>query len=136
MKQHFSESDLQAYLDESLMPTEMAAIESAIRNDPRLLQQLSMLNRRRDAGLHSLGELWRRERLTCPTRDQLRELFTGAPATAATSYAKFHLETVGCRYCLANFEDLQRQQQEAPASASSRRSRFFQTSAKHLRGQS
>ena len=66
-----TQSDLQAYLDEALAPGEMAAIEVELRNKPELLQQLSAINARRDAGVHSLGEIWRRNRLTCPSREQL-----------------------------------------------------------------
>ena len=35
--------------------------------DPELARQLVGLNARRDAGVHSLGEIWRRHRLTCGT---------------------------------------------------------------------
>jgi len=130
----FSESELQAYLDESLAPSEMAAIESAIRANPRLLDRLAVLNRRRDAGVFTLGELWRRERLTCPARDQLVGFLAGTIPPQHAAYIQFHIDAVGCRFCDANLEDLKQQQQEPPTSVSSRRSRFYQSSAGYLRG--
>ena len=66
-----TQSDLQAYLDEALAPDEMAAIEVELRKKPELLQQLAAINARRDAGVHSVGEIWRRQRLSCPAREQL-----------------------------------------------------------------
>ena len=61
MARRFTESELEAYLDEALNPDEMALIESALRKQPELVQLLSAINARRDAGLHSLGEIWRRQ---------------------------------------------------------------------------
>ena len=48
-------SDLEAYLDEALPAVEMARIESALRQDRGLLDQLAAINNRRDGGVHSLG---------------------------------------------------------------------------------
>jgi hypothetical protein len=47
----------------------------------------------------------------------------------------FHLETVGCRYCEANLEDLKLRQQESSDAADRRRQRYFQSSAGYLRRQ-
>ena len=38
-----------------------------------LAKQLIAIHRRRDAGLHSLGEIWRRHRLSCPSRQELTD---------------------------------------------------------------
>ena len=71
MNMTFSEAELEAYVDEALPAERMAAIEEAARGDVDLLRRLAAVNARRDAGVHSLGEIWRRNRLTCPTREQL-----------------------------------------------------------------
>src|SRR2546427_4791486 len=107
-----TQSDLQAYLDEALPPAEMAAIEAELRKRPELLTQLSAINARRDAGVHSVGEIWRRQRLSCPTRQQLGSFLLGALDGGQAEYLDFHIKTIGCRYCQANLEDLRRQQEE------------------------
>ncbi|MCR9116821.1 MAG: hypothetical protein NXI22_07695 [bacterium] len=128
----FNIRDLEAYLDEALDPAEMAAVELALRNDKALLKQLSDINRRRDAGVHTLGEIWRRHRLTCPTRETLGGFLLDALTSEETDYVHFHLQQVGCRLCRANLEDLQREHAEAKEEIASRRKRYFQSSVKFV----
>ena len=52
-----TQTDLEAYLDEALPADAMAAIEQALRGDAKLARELATINARRDAGLHSLGEI-------------------------------------------------------------------------------
>jgi hypothetical protein len=128
----FSEIELAAYLDEALPPDAMARIEEAVRREAKLAQRLVAINGRRDAGLHSLGEIWRRNRLTCPTRVELGSYLLGVIDEAQARYLAFHLDELGCRYCRANLDDLQRQQPDAPEAATRRR-KYFQSSASYLR---
>ena len=52
----------------------------------------------------------------------------------AADYTKFHLETIGCRYCPASIADLKAQQSAADADiAERRRQKYFQSSAGYLR---
>ncbi len=127
------QSDLDAYLDEALPPDEMARIELALREDPELVRQLSAINARRDAGVHSLGQIWRRHRLSCPTREQLGSYLMGALPDASADYLTFHLEKVGCRYCRANLADLEKLEAETPDTVQTRRQKYFQSSAGYLR---
>jgi hypothetical protein len=126
-------SDLEAYLDEALPAEEMARIEAALRGDAALLGQLATINARRDAGVHSLGEIWRRHRLTCATREQLGGYLLGTLPTGLYDYLAFHLDVVGCRLCQANLADLRNQQGEAAEATSTRRRKYFQSSAGLLR---
>jgi anti-sigma factor RsiW len=128
----FSQSDLEAFLDEALPPEDMAGIEKALRKDPTLARRLAAINGRRDAGIHSVGAIWRRHRLSCPTREQLGSYLLGILPQEAADYVGFHLELVGCRYCQANRRDLERQQAEARVAAQSRRRKYFQSSAGYL----
>ena len=128
-----TQSDLQAYLDEALSPAEMAAIELELRARPDLLKQLAAINARRDAGVHSVGEIWRRQRLSCPPREQLGSYLLGALDPAHSEYIDFHLQKIGCRYCQANLEDLRRQQQETAETVKTRRRKYYQSTAGHLR---
>jgi hypothetical protein len=127
------QSDLDAYLDEALPPEEMARIEQAVRGNTELLERLAAINARRDTGVHSLGAIWRRHRLSCLTREQLGSYLLGALSSGMVDYVEFHLRTVGCRYCQANLVDLQKHQAEMPEVVETRRRKYFQSSAGYLR---
>ncbi len=127
------QSDLEAYLDEALPPEQMARVELALRDDPRLLDQITITQSRRDAGVHSLGDIWRRGRLSCPSRDQLGSYLLGAMPDEEADHIAFHLEQIGCRYCQANLHDLETQQAEHQPTVESRRPRYFQSRAGFLR---
>ena len=128
------QSDLEAYLDEALPPQQMARVEKALREDPKLIHQASAIHSRRNAGVHSLGEIWRAGRLSCPSREQLGSLLLGVLPDEVADYIRFHLNVIGCRYCLANLADLKNQQVEQKEAVETRRRRYFQTSAGYLRG--
>ena len=124
--------ELQAYLDEALPPARMAEVEQALREDDQLRQELAAILTRRDAGVHSVGEIWRRQRLSCPPREQIGSFLLGVLDEETTDYLVFHLDTIGCRICNANREDLQRMQAEKSDDASSRRNKIFHSTAGQL----
>ncbi|HEV3416849.1 MAG TPA: hypothetical protein VG056_08560 [Pirellulales bacterium] len=128
----FTTAELEAYLDESLPVARMAAVEDALRRDPKLLRALEAIHGRRDAGVHSLGEIWRRNRLSCPTRQQLGSHLLGVLPDDLAAYIRFHLDKIGCRYCQANLADLQSQQQSTPV-VTQRRRKYLQSSAGYLK---
>lgn len=133
MQQKFTNAELEAFLDEALPIERMTAIEDALRNDEALLRRLTETNGRRDAGVHSLGEIWRRHRLSCPSREQLGSYLLGVLSADAADYVTFHLETVACRCCAASLDDLRGQQAAVDAGAMhERRRRYFQSSIGHL----
>ena len=130
MSREISENDLAGFLDEALSSDDMARIEEALRRDRALHDRLMMTHSRRDSGVHTLGEIWRRHRLTCPSREQLGSFLLGVMPTAQAAYVTFHLESIGCRYCQSNLSDLQQQPSDT---STARRRRYFQSSAGHLR---
>jgi len=132
MARQLTESDLEAYLDEALTPAEMAHVEAQLRRSPELLKQLASINSRRDAGVHSLGEIWRRHRISCPTREQMGSFLLGVLDDEQADYLRFHLEVVGCRVCLANLEDLRHRQAESDEIMVVRRRKYFDSSAGYL----
>ncbi len=132
MAHKLTHADLEAYLDEALPVEAMAAIEAALRADAKLVQQLAAINGRRDAGVHSLGEIWRRHRLSCPAREQLGNYLLGVLDNDAAGFVKFHLEVSGCRTCLANLDDLKTRNTLSPDVVDGRRKKYFQSSAGHL----
>ena len=73
-----SDQALLAYLDESLASEKMAEIEGLLRNTTELRDRLAELISRRDSGVHTLGDIWRRNRLSCPSREELGSFLLGA----------------------------------------------------------
>jgi hypothetical protein len=134
MSHRYTTTELEAFLDEQLPVETMAAIEVALRQDSELQKELTAINGRRDAGVHSLGEIWRRQRLSCPTREQLGSQLLGVLDEGQADYIRFHLEVVRCRVCQANYDDLQSQAATSDAGAvDRRRSKYFQSSAGYLK---
>ena len=136
MARDFSQSEIEAYLDEALPAAEMASIEKDLRADPELLQQIKQVSSRRESGLHTMGAIWRRQRVSCATREQWGSYLLGVLATEHVEYLNFHLEQVGCAWCRANLEDLRQQQTELSDSTRTRRRKYFQSSAGYLRSDS
>lgn len=133
MAAKFSNSDLEGFLDESLPAERMASIEEALRHSEELQKRLASVNGRRDAGVHSLGEIWRRHRLSCPSREQLGSYLLGVLSRESADYVKFHVENVACRLCAANLADLRAQSSIEMDATTKRRHRYFQSSAGYLR---
>lgn len=123
---------LHAYLDDALTDAETAHIEQELRVSEPLRKLLRQTMQERDRGDHSLGAIWRRERLTCPTREQLGSYLLQVLDDAEQDYIAFHLETVACPFCVANLADLRARQAEPAPKARERRRRFFETSAGYL----
>ena len=122
---------LHAFLDDGLSETESARIERALRDSVELQQTLRQVLQERDRGEHTLGAIWRRHRLSCPSREQLGSYLLGVLEEELLEYIRFHLDTAGCVYCQANLIDLQEQQENAGGSQQ-RRKRIFQSSAGFL----
>ncbi len=132
MSKAYTDQQLQAYLDESLEVNLMAGIERDLRVDTSLRERLVAVVGMREAGVHGLGEIWRRHRLTCPTRQQLGSFLLGAMSDELQAYVRFHLEKIACRVCNANLDDLKAQHSEQQAITQLRRRRYFQSSAGYL----
>ncbi|MCG8584474.1 MAG: hypothetical protein MI757_07175 [Pirellulales bacterium] len=133
MPKDFSNSDLEAYLDETLPQAQLSELEKALRADESLLEQLAAINARRDGGGHSLATIWRRHRVSCPTRQELANYLLGVLPPEQHDYVTFHVETIGCRFCHANLEDLRQRESEASTEVTQRRQKYFESSAGHLR---
>ena len=129
----FTDLELQAYLDEAIAAEEMARIEAAVRDNKAILRRLSEINRRRDMGVHTLGEVWRRHRLSCPKRQTLGAYLLDALDPETANYIYFHITEIGCRYCLANVEDLQSEKKADVSRVKKRQRRYFQSSAGYLK---
>jgi hypothetical protein len=125
---------LRAYMDDALNDTETAQVEQALRGSEALRRLLRAVLQERDRGEHSVGGIWRRERLSCPTREQLGSYLLHVLDAGLQDYVEFHLHTVACPFCLANLADLQAQHGEPAPKSRERRQRFFESSAGYLQG--
>jgi len=123
---------LHGYLDDGLSEGETAQVEKALRESEGLRRMLRALIQERERGEHSIGAIWRRQRLSCPSREQLGSYLLQTLEDGLQDYLDFHLQTVGCPYCLANLADLRALQQEAAPKTRERRKRIFESSAGYL----
>jgi hypothetical protein len=91
---------------------------------------------RADGQLHTLGAIWHRARLTCPSRQQLGSFLLDALDPELAAYLQFHLDVVECPFCQANLDDLKAQSQatHAAKASKSRQHRILQSS-QHLLGE-
>jgi RNA polymerase sigma factor (sigma-70 family) len=61
-----------------------------------------------------LTEVWESQRLTCPKRSTIGRFMLGTLDKPWSEYVDFHLNKLGCHFCRANLEDLQKQTAEEP----------------------
>ncbi len=131
-----TDPELEAFLDEGLPDERMSALESALRSDAALRERVGRIIARRNSGVHSVAEIWRTARVSCATRAEWGQYLLGVLDAGHAEYLRFHLETIGCRYCAANVADLQVQQQaiaDAASAAQERRKKYFASSAGFLK---
>lgn len=100
---------LRDYLHDALPDAESAAVERALRESAELRAALQEVLGEEDRGEHTVGAIWRRERVSCPTREQLGGYLLGAGDPDLLDYVRFHLDVIGCPYCQANLDDLRQQ---------------------------
>ena len=129
----FTDAELEAYLDESLDSTRAAEIEQAVREDRELLKRLSLINGRRDAGIHTLGEIWRRNQVGVPTVEVMGNFLLGVLSEEESDYIRFRMDNLRCPFTVAMYNDLRAQQNESAEMSKSRRDKFYKTSAGLLR---
>lgn len=132
MPHDFTDAELLGYLDEALPIDRMTAIEAELRSSAGLRQRVTGLRGSREQQGHTVSDIWRRGRLSCPGRRQLGSYLLDALSPEWTEYIEFHLHTVGCRYCQANLADLKESSQPTEA-VQQRRQKFFQSSAGYVR---
>ena len=60
-----------------------------------------------------MTDLWENHRFSCPKRNTIGAYMLETLEPDWHQYVGFHLKVLGCRFCLANLEDLRSQSQEA-----------------------
>lgn len=125
MDDPITRAQLSAYIDDALSETEMARVEKALRQSPELRTQLQEVREQADRGEHSFGAIWRRERLSCVSREQLTQYLLDVLHSDLKEYVAFHLETIGCPFCTANLNDLREKHVEASPQTKQRRKQIY-----------
>ena len=133
MSETFPDAELEAYLDETLDPDRSSEIEEALQDDEELLQRLTHINGRRSAGVHTLGEIWRRNQIGVPTPEMLGNYLLGITTAEESDYIDFRMTKLKCPFTLAMYDDLVRQQNESEEQSISRRQKFFQSSVSQIK---
>ena len=130
-----TDDTLRAYLADNLPGEDLARIEKALRDSAELRARLEDVRQNRgDPNLHTLGAIWRRARLTCPTRQQLGSYLLDALDPELATYLGFHLEVIECPFCQANLADLRAKTAAATGASEERRNRILRSS-EHLLGE-
>lgn len=104
--QSITEKELIDFLAERLPSSDMARVEKAVRESAELMAILNALILTQSNEEHSVGAIWQRHRLSCPTREQLSNFLLDAMSDDLRAYIKFHLQTVECLFCRAELEEL------------------------------
>ena len=128
-----SKETLRAFLHDSLPEGEAAEVEKQLRENAKLRTLFDQVRQEEDRGEHSIGAIWRRDNVSCPSRDKLGGYLLQAADPDLIDYIDFHLMVVGCSFCSANLEDLKQKQAEAEVTTKTRRKRIVNSSAGALK---
>ena len=131
MTKPFTDAELEAYIDEELDSDRASQLEETVRDDTALQERMAGINARRNSGVHTLGEIWRRQRLCVPTREELGSYLLGVLDEGHTQYIEFRLNVLRCPITIANLRDLQQAQQQVQE-AETRKQRYLQSSIGYL----
>ena len=85
-----------------------SGLRKRLRDSAELRAILAEVLDQEDRGEHTAGAIWRRRRVSCPTRDHLGGFLLGAGDPELLEYIRFHLDVIGCPYCQANLDDLRK----------------------------
>ncbi len=132
MTEEFTDAELESFLDETLDGEHAIEIEQALRSDRTLLERLSQINGRRDAGMHTLGEIWRRNQIGVPTREEMGNHLLGVLEDAHSDYIRFRLEVLKCPFTIAMKKDLVNQHEESAEDSKKRRNKIYDSSSGYL----
>lgn len=127
---NYTDAELEAFLDEALDPQRASEIEIVAREDEQLLKRLAMINRRRDAGVHSLGAIWRRFQIGVPAREEMGQYLLGVLDSEHAAYIDFRLNVLRCPFTRSLKAELEASvKQDTPTSTQKLFDSIYQSSA-------
>lgn len=128
----FTDAELEAYLDSTLAPQRADELEEMVRADADLLKRLAQVNARRNAGIHTLGEIWRRNQIGVPTKEEMRQHLLGTLSAEESSYIEFRIKELKCVFTLALLHDLNAEANDSPEKSRNRRKKIYDQGASLL----
>ncbi len=134
MGDEFTEAELEAFLEEALDPVRAAEIEQSLRDNQDLLFRLSRINARRDAGMHTIGEIWRRYQIGVPNNEILGKYLLGILSDAHADYIRFRIDVLKCPYTIAGLRDLKEKKDSSKLQIETRQQKYYNSSAGLLKG--
>lgn len=129
----FTDSELEAYLDMSLNPARALELEEQVRQDPAILKRLTQINARRNAGIHTLGEIWRRNQIGVPSREEIVDYLNGFLPAESADYINFRVKQLKCVYTLALIQDVESEKSDREGTSIQRQSKVYQKSESILK---
>lgn len=129
----FTDAELDSYLDESLESSRAADLENELRQYPNLLERLSKINARRNAGVHTVGEIWRRNQVSVPAPEKMQAYLDGELSQDESDYIDFRIKELKCVFTLAIYHDLLAQQNDPGQHSRDRREKIFDRGSKLMK---
>ena len=100
----YSREYIHAYIDGALSPEEADAFTSMAYGDSELRGKIRTVQAEFDYHNHTVGSLWRRNQLTCPSDQEIVDYQRGELAIIYPKIAdhlQFHLTSIRCIYCIS-----------------------------------
>ena len=100
----YSREYIHAYIDGALSPEEADAFTSMAYGDSELRGKIRTVQTEFDYHNHTVGSLWRRNQLTCPSDQEIVDYQRGELAIIYPKIAdhlQFHLNSIRCIYCIS-----------------------------------
>ena len=132
MPEEFTDAELESFLDETLDGDRAGEIEVALQSDKELLVRLGQINGRRDAGMHTLGEIWRRNQIGVPSPADMGNHLMGVLEDAHSDYIDFRLKVLKCPFTIALKTDLENQHEQSADDSTKRRAKIYDSSSGYL----
>lgn len=128
---HLSNSDIA-----KITSTDASAIavikHRALKNIKSKLQSTAFNDSHDDAVFENmLTSVWQNSRLSCPKRSTIGSYLLETLDEGWNDYVDFHLNRIGCHFCMANLKDLKDQDQKS--SVKSLHTKIFQSTVGFLR---
>lgn len=101
-----TDEELLAFLDERMEAAASRELERQLRTSVELQRRALRLIGERDSLGLSLGDVWRRHRVSCPGDALWQDYRNGVLSAGWNDYLEFHLRTIGCRTCQATLDSL------------------------------
>jgi len=105
----YSREYIHAHIDGALSQEETDAFDLEAQVNSELRGQIRAVQSEFDYHNHTVGSLWRRNQLTCPSDQDIADYLRGGLAIInpeIADYVQFHLTSIRCIYCISTAAEL------------------------------